>query len=182
MPQRSEFNLWHPDNAEFKAQNYGGLAGTTRPNVTGRDYSFSSLTKNKPLLQSPLQASSAGNSSLAAANGKDFSFSDLYKQETLPHSPAGNPPPADPTMWQKFKTGVSNYGKDADGKYSAQGTPLIRDLTAVGGLGLGVASFLEQRKTAGLQREALRHDIATAKEQRANRQAMADSWSRAWDK
>lgn len=92
-----------------------------------------------------------------------------------------NPPPAvDPTMWQKFKTGVSNYGKDADGKYSAQGSPLIRDLTAVGGFGLGVASFLEQRKTAGLQREALRHDIATAKEHRANRQALGDSWNRAW--
>lgn len=186
MPQRSEFNLWHPDNAEFKAQNYGGLAGTTRTNVTGRDYGFSSLAKNKPLLQSPLQASSAGNSSLAAANGKDFSFSDQIRQEILPHSPAAADPSAspaaDPTMWQKFKTGVSNYGKDADGKYSAQGTPLIRDLTAVGGLGLGVASFLEQRKTAGLQRDALRHDIATAKEQRANRQAMADSWSRAWDK
>lgn len=86
----------------------------------------------------------------------------------------------DPTMWQKFKTGVSNYGKDADGKYSAQGSPLIRDLTAVGGLGLGVASFLEQRKTAGLQRDALRHDIATAKEHRANRQALGDSWNRAW--
>ena len=101
------------------------------------------------------------------------------------HTPAGSPvdpPPVDPTMWQKFKTGVSNYGKDSDGKYSAQGTPLIRDLTAVGGLGLGVASFLEQRKTAGLQREALRHDIATAKEHRANRQALGDSWNRAWSK
>ena len=114
--------------------------------------------------------------------GSGFRFSDLYKQETLPHSPVNTPSPVDPTMWEKFKSGVSNYGKDADGKYSAQGTPLARDLTAVGGLGLGVASFLEQRKTAGLQREALRHDIATAKEHRANRQALGDSWNRAWSK
>ena len=162
MPQRSEFNLWHPDNAEFKAQNYGGLAGTTRPNVTGRDYNLSSLTKNQ---------STVGNSGTATYNNSLF---ENAGQQYVP------PPAADPTMWQKFKTGVSNYGKDADGKYSAQGTPLMRDLTAVGGLGLGVASFLEQRKTAGLQREALRHDIATAKEHRANRQALGDSWNRAW--
>lgn len=160
MAGRSEFNLWHPDNAEFKAQNYGGLAGTTRSNVTGRDYSFSSLNSNRDAL---------------FENGRQQgTYSDLSK---------GVPPSAgDPTMWQKFKTGVSNYGKDADGKYNAQGSPLIRDLTAVGGLGLGVASFLEQRKTAGLQREALRHDIATAKEHRANRQALGDSWNRAWSK
>ena len=120
----------------------------------------------------------------SGTTGSGFRFSDQIRQEILPHSPAAVDPAAspavDPTMWQKFKTGVSNYGKDADGKYSAQGTPLIRDLTAVGGFGLGVASFLEQRKTAGLQREALRHDIATAKEHRANRQALGDSWNRAW--
>ena len=161
-------------------ENMDGLAGTVRPNLISRDFSLSGLTKPKPLLQSPLQASPSNAST--GASRKDFKFSDLYKKESLPHSPIGDPPPTNPTMWEKFKERISNYGKDADGKYNAQESPLMRDLTAVGGLGLGVASFLEQRKTAGLQRDALRHDIATAKEQRANRQAMADSWSRAWDR
>lgn len=158
MPQRSEFNLWHPDSAEFKAQNYGGLAGTTRPNVTGRDYSFSGLNSNRD--------------ALFESGRQPGTYRDLSKSSKQP----------DPTMWEKFKERISNYGKDADGKYNAQESPLMRDIAAIGGLGLGVASFLEDRKTTKLQRSALRHDIETAKEQRAKRQAMADSWSRAWDR
>lgn len=140
-------------------ENIDGLAGTARPNVTSRDYSFSGLNSNRD--------------ALFESGRQPGTYSDLSKAV---------PPPADTTMWQKFKSGVSNYGKDADGKYSGGGNPLVRDLTAVGGLGLGIASFLEQRKTAGLQRDALRHDIATAKEHRANRQALGDSWNRAWSK
>lgn len=160
-------------------ENIDGLAGTVRPNLISRDFSLSGLTKPQPL-QSPLQASPSNAST--DASRKDFKFSDLYKKESLPHSPIGSAPPANPTMWEKFKERISNYGKDTDDKYNAQGSPLMRDLTAFGGLGLGLASFLEDRKTTKLQRDALRHDIDTAKEQRAKRQAMAASWSSAWDK
>lgn len=47
-------------------------------------------------------------------------------------------------------------------------------------IGLGLLGYLESRKTGKLQREALRHDIATAKEDRANRAALRESWSKAW--
>lgn len=47
-------------------------------------------------------------------------------------------------------------------------------------IGLGLLGYLEDRKTGKLQREALRHDIATAKEQRANRAALGASWNKAW--
>lgn len=47
-------------------------------------------------------------------------------------------------------------------------------------IGLGLLGYLENRKTGKLQREALRHDIDTAKEHRANRAALGASWSKAW--
>ena len=182
MAQSSLFSSSNQNYMIFPSsrENTDGLAGTVHPNLISRDFSLSGLTKPKPLLQSPLQASPSNTST--DASRKDFKFSDLYKKESLPHSPIGDPPSANPTMWEKFKERISNYGKDADGKYNVQASPLMRDLTAFGGLGLGVVSFLEDRKTTKLQREALRHDIDTAKEQRAKRQAMADSWSSAWDK
>ena len=151
------------DNPQTLNYDSGGLASTARPsyNFDTPIPSINDLGSGQPAWKSgELNLNTAG---MGQGNAMTFTGTD-------------------PTMWQKFKSGVSNYGKDSDGKYCAQGTPLMRDLTAVGGLGLGIASFLEQRKTAGLQRDALRHDIATAKEQRANRQAMADSWNRAWSK
>lgn len=47
-------------------------------------------------------------------------------------------------------------------------------------IGLGLLGYLENRKTGKLQRKALRQDIATAKEHRANRAALGESWSKAW--
>lgn len=57
----------------------------------------------------------------------------------------------------------------------------MANITAGGTLGLGLLSFLDNRKTAQLQREALRNDISTAKEHRANRQALGASWSKGWN-
>lgn len=56
----------------------------------------------------------------------------------------------------------------------------VRNTSVLGTLGLGLASFLESRKTANLQRQALRDDISTAREHRANRQALGESWNKAW--
>lgn len=62
----------------------------------------------------------------------------------------------------------------------AGGNNWVRDTSSLGRLGLGLAGFLENRKTANLQRQALRDDIATAREHRANRQALGASWNNAW--
>ncbi len=50
----------------------------------------------------------------------------------------------------------------------------------VGTLGLGLASFLDQRKTADLQRQALRQNLNMSREHQANRRALGDSWNKAW--
>lgn len=50
----------------------------------------------------------------------------------------------------------------------------------VGSLGLGLASFLDQRKTAGLQRASMRENLNMAREHQANRRALSDSWNKGW--
>lgn len=151
----------------FSRENMGGLAGTVQSNATGGAYSLSSLLKNR----SPSQASSLANSGTAATSESYYPSSAIYKAQNH-EGPAGKT-----RLWDD-----SNRRDGRDGRDGDVGTPWVRDATALGGLGLGIASFFEQRKTAKLQRDALRHDIATAKEQRVNRQAMADSWNRAWSK
>lgn len=143
----------------FSRENMGGLAGTVQSNATGGPYSLSSLLKNR---------SSLANSGTAATSESYYPSSAIYKAQNH-EGPAG-------------KTRLWDDSNRRDGRDGDVGTPWVRDATALGGLGLGIASFFEQRKTAKLQRDALRHDIATAKEQRVNRQAMADSWNRAWSK
>lgn len=56
----------------------------------------------------------------------------------------------------------------------------LAGIAALGQVGLGALGFLEDRKTSKLQREGLKHDIATAKEQRANRTALGKSWNAGW--
>lgn len=56
----------------------------------------------------------------------------------------------------------------------------IANITAIGNLALGLAGYFEDRKTAGLQRDSLKHNIATAKEHSANRRALGASWANAW--
>lgn len=56
----------------------------------------------------------------------------------------------------------------------------VKPLEVVGTLGLGLASFLDQRKTAGLQRDALRQNLQVAREHQASRKAVGDSWDKAW--
>ena len=56
----------------------------------------------------------------------------------------------------------------------------LANTQALGTLGLGLASFLDQRKTAGLQRDALRQNLSVAREHQANRKALGNSWNQAW--
>lgn len=171
MAQSSLFSSNSPNYVGFlkSAQNTDGLAGTARPNVAGRSYRLSDMLK-----QSPLQPTAVENSE--AAPVYDDAFFDNAGQQPDYRTDKGT------SLMQRLKSWGSNWGRDKDGKVNAEGSPLMRDAVAAGELGLGVASFLEQRKTARLQRDALRHDIETAKEHRANRQALGDSWNRAWGK
>lgn len=171
MAQSSLFSSNSPNYVGFlrSAQNTDGLAGTVRPNVAGRSYRLSDMLK-----QSPLQSTAVENSE--AAPVYDDAFFDNAGQQPSYRTNTGS------SLAERLKSWAGNYGRDKDSKISAEGSPLLRDATAIGGLGLGVASFLEQRKTSRLQRDALRHDIDTAKEHRANRQALGDSWNRAWGK
>ena len=50
----------------------------------------------------------------------------------------------------------------------------------LGTLGLGLASFLDQRKTAGLQRDALRQNLQVSREHQAARKALGASWNQGW--
>lgn len=54
------------------------------------------------------------------------------------------------------------------------------NVQAWGQLGLGLASYLDQRKTAGLQRDALRQNLSVSREHQANRKALGESWNKAW--
>ena len=169
MAQNPLFSSHNPNYMSFlsSAQNTDGLAGTTLPNATNRSYRLSDIMNP---------------SSPQASSTKTYGTTPTYGS-TLPDNVAQQPVPttgADPSLLNRLRSWSSSYGRNEDGEVNAEGSPLVRDATALGGIGLGVASFLEQRKTAGLQRQALRHDIATAKEHRANRQALGDSWNSAW--
>lgn len=71
----------------------------------------------------------------------------------------------------------SGPGGPPETAYRSGPSEKVANITAIGGLGLGALSFLENRKTADLQRKALRQDIATTKEHRANRKALGASFS-----
>lgn len=76
--------------------------------------------------------------------------------------------------------GLGETSLDLDKNKSLKEEGMSRGMAnfqAGAGIGLGLLSFLENRKTSKLQREALRHDIDTAKEHRANRQALGASFS-----
>lgn len=56
----------------------------------------------------------------------------------------------------------------------------VKPLEVVGTLGLGLASFLDQRKTAGLQRDTLRQNLQLSREHQASQKALGASWNKAW--
>jgi len=57
---------------------------------------------------------------------------------------------------------------------------MMTDLQAGGQLGLGIASFLDSRKTAGLQRDMMRENLQMARDDQALRKARTDGWAKAF--
>lgn len=81
----------------------------------------------------------------------------------------------------KLKNLKAPFGDPATPADTAGITPSwVKPLEVAGTLGLGLASFLDQRKTAGLQRDALRQNLQVAREHQASRKAVGESWNKAW--
>lgn len=79
-------------------------------------------------------------------------------------------------------SGTPGPGSDGGGGGSdgddTTGTPSWLTNTHIGAqIGLGLAGFLENRRTASLQRQALRHDIQSVQEHRERLQDLRKSWA-----
>ena len=60
--------------------------------------------------------------------------------------------------------------------------PAVAGALGFGQLGLGLAGFLDNKKTSKLQREALRDNIASTREYNANRRADRQAWTDYWNR
>jgi hypothetical protein len=80
----------------------------------------------------------------------------------------------------KLKNLKNPWGSDVPTTTNPTTPGWVKPLEVAGTLGLGLASFLDQRKTAGLQRDALRQNLQVAREHQASRKAVGDSWNKAW--
>lgn len=98
---------------------------------------------------------------------------ELRRQSTSPESSA---------VLAETATGTGGPEKTLDKPEATGMSRTMANSLAGAEIGLGLLGYLENRKTGKLQREALRHDIDTAKEHRANRAALGESWNNAWKK
>ena len=89
-----------------------------------------------------------------------------------------NPSPTMEGPMSKIGTDI-NLQNDQGGWFS-QNKDFVTGMLGAGQLGLGLASFLENKKTAELQRSALKQDISDAQTRAANRKSQRDSWDKAW--
>lgn len=92
------------------------------------------------------------------------------------------PPPPKKGFLDKLSDGLFGSEEDAEtDKRLARGpSEGVANIMGLGNLALGLAGYFENKKTAELQREGMEHDIAVAKEHRANRAALGNSWAKAW--
>lgn len=102
---------------------------------------------------------------------------------TAPTAPAVSAPPVQSGAFDRIRSwwGGQNSGSGTTDPNAPMMSRGVANTLGLGNLGLGLAGYLQNKKTANLQREALRNDIATAKEHRANRQALGNSWNNAWN-
>jgi hypothetical protein len=104
----------------------------------------------------------------------------LASQAYAPYSPTYRPtltsvkPPALDTSLPAVPGASNPSGATTPGR------SWMANAQALGTLGLGLASFLDQRKTADLQRQAMRQNLDVAREHQASRKALGASWNKAW--
>ena len=85
------------------------------------------------------------------------------------------------TDWEsKYKALLDKSGQQRENTTGMN--PTVAGALGFGQLGLGLAGFLDNRKTAKLQREALRDNIASTREYNANRRADRQAWTDYWNK
>lgn len=93
--------------------------------------------------------------------------------------------PVDPV--KEYTEGYNNAGEkiidppqQPETQYRSGPSQKVANITALGGLGLGALSYLENRKTAKLQRESMRQDLATAREHNQRRRDNLASFNSGW--
>lgn len=78
---------------------------------------------------------------------------------------------------------ASSAGESSTGEEQSSGYNFSKwadGIGAIGGLGLGVASYMDNRKTSSLQRKALKQDIAASAAYNERMEKSAASWDAAW--
>jgi hypothetical protein len=77
-------------------------------------------------------------------------------------------------------TGVGTGMGTGTGGGGGSAPSWLTNAQAFGTLGLGLASFLDNKKTASLQRDALRQNLQLSRENQANLKALGASWNKGW--
>lgn len=133
---------------------------------------------------------SRARTAIGAYPSRDYQsqYSDLYNFDTgLAATAAPSPSPLSTTSAEDY---IRGYGgaeekiidppKQTETAYRSGPSEKVANYTALGGLGLGALSYLENRKTAKLQRESMRQDLATAREHNQRRRDNLASFNSGW--
>ena len=83
-------------------------------------------------------------------------------------------------LYEQSQNELKKYADQPETTYRSGPSEKVANYTALGGLGLGALSYLENRKTAKLQRESMRQDLATAREHNQRRRDNLASFNSGW--
>lgn len=84
------------------------------------------------------------------------------------------------TLYEKSQEALKKNPEQPETRYRSGPSEKVANITALGGIGLGALSYLENRKTAKLQRESMRQDLATAREHNQRRRDNLASFNSGW--
>lgn len=134
--------------------------------------------------------STRARTAMGAYPSRDYQsqYSDLYNFDTgLAATAAPSTAPLSTTSAEDY---IRGYGATENKlktnpeppatEYRSGPSEKVANYTALGGLGLGALSYLENRKTAKLQRESMRQDLATAREHNQRRRDSLASFNSGW--
>lgn len=115
-------------------------------------------------------------------------YSDLYNYDTgLAATAAPSPTPLSTDLAQSFRdryndteVTINPPPEQTETAYRSGPSEKVANISALVGTGLGILSFPGQMKTAKLQRESLRQDLATAREHNQRRRDSLASFNSGW--
>lgn len=105
---------------------------------------------------------------------------------TAPNTYVGEVFSGTPQFSEEFQKKLDAWNSKIGAKSSEEEATLVgpsrgvSNALTLGSLGLGALSFLDNKKTAGLQRQALRADITAAADQNQRRKDVRASWNSGW--